>query len=472
MLVKRDAYSYLENAMPRASNDRACIVGAGPGGLALARAFKKLGIDFDVFERHSEVGGVWDLENPGTPMYDSAHFISSKTHSYFSDFPMPEHYPDYPSNRQIFAYMKSFADHFGLYEHITFNTEVVGSTFADDMWDVTLSSGETRKYRWMICVTGTTWHPKMPPWASQADVFDGEVRHANSFRHMDEFRGKRVLVVGAGNSGCDIACDASIAGDAAFISVRRGYHFIPKHIMGKPADVFGDEGPHMPMWLAQKVFGGLLRVLNGDIRRFGLPKPDHKIFESHPILNSQLLHYLGHGDLTAKGDVDRLDGKDVVFKDDSREVVDVVLCATGYEWKVPYVDPAAFSWKGDRPDNYLHMFSRTNPQLFGLGFTETNGGIYKLFDSMADLIGRTVLAQRDDAAEWQKLSTRIQKHTPDLSGGVKYVESDRHATYANLDALKREFEGLRKHMGWPALKDGYFNASASVNITPQFEAAE
>lgn len=435
--------------MTHAKNDRACIVGAGPGGLALARAFKGLGIEYDVIERHSEVGGIWDLENPGTPMYESAHFISSKTHSYFSDFPMPDHYPDYPSNQQIHAYMQSFAAQYGLYDRIMFDTEVTHSDFTDGMWSVTLSNSEVRPYRWLVCVSGTTWHPKLPNWATQTDNFEGEVRHANSFRHMDEFRDKNVLVVGAGNSGCDIACDAAIAGNRAFVSVRRGYHFIPKHIMGKPADVFGDDSPPMPMWLTQRVFGGLLRFLNGDLTRLGLPKPDHRIFESHPIVNVQLLHYLGHGNLIAKGDVDRLDGTDVVFKDGSREQIDTVLCATGYEWKVPYVDPAAFSWKGDRPDNYLHMFSRENPQLFALGFTETNGGIYKLFDGMADLIGRAIVGQRDDAASTTKLTTRMTEHVPDLSGGVSYVESDRHATYANIDALKREFKALRKHMGWP-----------------------
>ncbi|MEP3054272.1 hypothetical protein [Ascidiaceihabitans sp.] len=125
-------------------------------------------------------------------LYASAYFISSKIHSYFSDFPMPDYYPNYPSNRQIFDYMKNFARHYNLYDHITFNTEVTQTTFANDVWDVTLAHRETRQYRWMVCVSGTTWHPKMPAWASQTDAFDGEVRHANSFRHMDEFRGKRV----------------------------------------------------------------------------------------------------------------------------------------------------------------------------------------------------------------------------------------------------------------------------------------
>ncbi|MCR9122498.1 MAG: NAD(P)-binding domain-containing protein [Phyllobacteriaceae bacterium] len=449
----------------------ACIVGAGPGGLALARSFRRLGIAFDVFERHSEVGGIWDVENPGTPMYESAHFISSKTQSHFADFPMPEHYPDYPSNRQIFDYMKSFARTFDLYRHITFNTEVTTTEFKDDLWHITLSTGETRVYRWLVCVSGTTWHPKLPAWATKTDGFEGEVIHANAYRRSDMFLGRKVLIIGAGNSGCDIACDAAQAADAAYISVRRGYHFVPKHIFGKPADAFAAEGPNMPMWLAQRIFGAMLRVLNGDITRYGLPKPDHRVFESHPIINSQLLHYLSHGDIAAKGDVERLEGRHVVFRDGSREEIDLVVCATGYEWQVPYVARDQFSWNGDRPDNYLHMFSRVNPQLFGLGFTETNGGIYKLFDSMADLIGRNILAQRDDDDAWAKLRRRIEEHVPDLSGGVRYVASDRHATYANIDALKREYRALRKFMGWEELSPGCFERPDTPRAPLRMEAA-
>jgi len=443
--------------MSSKAENRACIVGAGPGGLALARAFKQLGIEFDVFERHSDVGGVWDASNPGSPMYKSAHFISSKTQSNYSDFPMPENYPDYPSNQQILAYMRSFAKEYNLYEHITFDTEVLDTSFENEMWTVNLSNGEQRTYRWLVCVTGTNWHPVLPDWASAP--FEGEVQHANSYRNNDEFKGKRVLIVGAGNSGCDIACDAAIAADEAFISVRRGYHFIPKYIMGKPADVFAHEGPHLPLWLTQKIFAGLLKFINGDLRKFGLPAPDHKIFESHPILNTQLLHYLGHGNILAKGDVERLEGPDVVFKDGSREQIDLVLCATGYEWKVPYVAPENFNWKGGRPDNYLHMFSASNKQLFALGFTETNGGIYKLFDDMADMIGRTILAQRDDPSQTSRLAERMLAHQPDLSGGVKYVESDRHATYANIDAMMSEFKKFRRHMDWPVIKKGYFKTA-------------
>ncbi|MDP1626665.1 NAD(P)/FAD-dependent oxidoreductase [Parvibaculum sp.] len=432
---------------------RVCVVGGGPAGLSLARTFLRHGIPFDIYERHSDVGGLWDQSNPGSPVYDSAHFISSKTQSHYHDFPMPDDYPDYPSNKQIHGYMQLFADAYGLREHIRFNTNVDKTELrADGTWDVTLSTGETKRYGSLVCANGTNWHPAMPDYPG---TFTGETRHAVTFRSMDEFRGKRVLVIGAGNSGCDIACDAAKGADAAFISLRRGYHFLPKHLFGIPADVFAHEGPHLPMWLTQRVFGVILRILNGDLTRLGLQKPDHRLFETHPILNTQLLHYLSHGDIKAKPDVARFEGKTVHFKDGTSEEIDLVLCATGYTWKVPYVDPALFSWKGNKPDLYMNLFSREHPSLYALGFMETNGGAYKLFDEMADLIARTIMARaKGDAA----LDALIATDRPDLSGGIKFVGSSRHATYVEIDAYRKQMTRIRKRFGWPALEDGCFEA--------------
>jgi len=269
--------------------DRVCIVGAGPAGLSAARAFRRLGIEYDQYERHSDVGGIWDLDNPGTPMYESAHFISSRTMSGFHDFPMPDWFPDYPSNRLILDYTRSFARAYGLYDGIRFGTSVDEVVPDGDGWSVRLSTGERRGYRAVVCATGVTWRPRMPVHPGN---FNGELRHAVTYRGIDEFRGKRVLIVGLGNSGADIACDAAASAAETYVSVRRGYHIIPKHIFGTPTDVFSEKGPKLPLVVERPVLTRMLRLLQGDLTRLGLPRPDHKLLESHPLLNSQLVHHL------------------------------------------------------------------------------------------------------------------------------------------------------------------------------------
>lgn len=431
-----------------------CIIGAGPAGLSIARALKLRGIAYEQFERHSDVGGLWDLANPGSPMYQSAHFISSRNTSGFFDFPMPSNYPDYPSNRQILAYTRSFARTFGLYDAIRFNTGVEHVDQDGDRWRVQLPGGETRQYQAVICATGVNWSPRLP---RHPGAFNGEIRHSVSYKTPDEFRGKRVLVIGAGNSGADIACDAAAHADAAFISVRRGYHFIPKHIFGVPADEFGEKGPQLPMWLERPLFGALLKMLVGNVTRWGLPKADHKLFESHPLLNTQLLHYLQHGDIRAKGDVAGFDGDEVVFKDGSRERIDLVLYATGYDMKIPYLDETYFDWAGGRPQMYLTAFNRKHRNLFGVGYLEINSSAYTLFDRISHMVAQYLADQQDQPQRAAAFEQLIREDHPVLSGPLKMVDSDRHKGYLDAATYKRYIEKLRRRMGWPQLTPGYYD---------------
>ena len=433
---------------------RVCVVGAGPAGLSLSRAFLAQGVPFDVYERHRDVGGLWDQSNPGSPVYDSAHFISSKTQSYFHDFPMPEDYPDYPSHAQVLAYLRAFADAYRLREHIRFDAGVTSAVPEGAGWKVTLSGGEVRSYASLVCANGTNWHPTMPTYPG---VFAGEIRHTQTYRSPEELRGKRVLIIGAGNSGADIACDAARTAAKAFLSVRRGYHFIPKHIFGKPADVFAAESPRMPRWLEQRVFGALLRLLNGDVRRLGLPKPDHRIFETHPILNTQVLHYLAHGDLSAMPDVERFAGRTVTFKNGATEEIDLVLCATGYAWSIPYVPPEEFRWKGQRPDLYLAIFSRENPRLYVMGYLETNNGAYRMFDDMADLLARTIAARAEGGEAAKAVDALITTDQPDLTGGIHFIATDRHATYVDGVTYRKQLKRVRRRLGWPELSPGCYD---------------
>ncbi|HEX7912081.1 MAG TPA: NAD(P)-binding domain-containing protein [Paraburkholderia sp.] len=423
-----------------------CIIGAGPGGLAAARALKSKGLPYDHFERHSDVGGIWDIENPGSPMYESAHFISSRDLSSFLGFPMPAHYADYPSSRQILEYVRSFAEAYGLYENIAFRTSVEGlKKDAAGHWLVQFSDGSIRRYVAVICSTGSQWDPSMPAFQGN---FTGQLRHSVSYKSAQEFRGKRVLIVGAGNSGADIACDAASNANKAFISMRRGYYFVPKHMFGVPADVISEKGPHLPMWLARPVFGAILRIFNGDLTRLGLPKPDHRLFDSHPLLNSQLLHHLQHGNIAVKPDISHFDGDAVVFKDGSREYVDLVLCATGYKTTVPFAAEYFTLSGGTRPDLYLSIFSREHRNLFGTGFLETNSAAYKFFDTQAFLVGSYLQAQQRGHASAAVFDQLIQNDRPDLTGGLRMVGSGRHETYVDAHALRAYLTKVRKRIGW------------------------
>ena len=422
------------------------VVGAGPSGLMLARRLRQTSAAFQVYERNADVGGIWDIDASGSPVYETAHFISSRSMSGIPGFPMPDHYPDYPNHQQLLDYIRAFADEFDLRGSVRFNTAVNRAALTPDgLWELQLGTGETQLCRYLICANGVTWEPHFVSWPGQ---FNGEVRHSVTYRSPGEFAGKRVLVVGAGNSGADIACDASVSADQAFLSVRRGYHFIPKFIIGKPSDVFAEEGLKLPHWLEIRVFQVLLRMVNGDLRRYGLPKPDHKLFESHPLMNSQILHYLGHGDCIAKPDVERFDGHEVVFADGSREQIDVVIAATGYQHSIPFLDDGVLEIRGGRPVLYLGMFARSCPNLAALGFIEFASAAYDNFDKMAELIVADATAPEGSTVA-QTFRDLKSNHNPDLRGGRRYIDTDRHANYVEVKTYLKLLDKVKKKIGLP-----------------------
>lgn len=416
--------------------------------------FRAYDVEFDQFERHSDVGGLWDIDNPGTPMYESAHFISSRDLSGFYDFPMPKSFGDYPTRLQVLQYTRDFADAFDLRENIEFSTAIDSVVADGDTWIVTPEGQRPRRYRAVVCATGTNWFPNLP---RHSGPFDGEIRHSVGYRSPREFDGKRVLIVGLGNSGADISCDAAQNADAAFISVRRGYHILPKHILGVPADEFEENGPSVPRWLERAVVGTLLRVMVGDVTRWGLPKPDHKLFESHPLLNSQLLHHLQHGDITAKPDISKFDGSEVVFTDGTREKIDLVMYATGYRHHIPYVPEEYFQWRNDRPQQYLTAFSRGRRNLITLGFLEVNSSAYTLFDQISNIVAQYLSDEVRTPQRAARLEDLIATDHPDLSGGLALVKSDRHTGYLDANTFKKYLAAVRSKVGLDDLRPHMFD---------------
>ena len=435
---------------------RYCLVGAGPSGMIMARSLIKEGVPFDWFERNPDFGGIWDIDHHGSPMYESAHFISSRYTSGFYGAPMPDSFPDYPSWRQIRDYIRDVARRFGLYRYVTFDTEVRrADPQPDDRWLVTLGDGTQREYDGLICAPGVTWHPNQVDLPG-SDVFAGTIRHSVDFRDGLELRGKRVLIVGAGNSGVDIASDAARHADEAYLSVRRGYRFIPKHIGGLPVDAVlsGAIDPPPGISLSNDA-NALIDALVGDLTRFGLPAPDHDALASHPIVNSQVLHHLAHGDLVAKPDVERLTETGVIFIDGTQVKVDEIILATGYEYRLPFLDPEFLTWKQGHPQLYLNVFSRELDSLYVLGFIEFADAAYKRFDEMAQLVMIDIHA-RETGARKAELSGLKRNDKPDLRGGMTYIDSPRHANYVERSTYVNYLAAFRERFGWPDLDDNSY----------------
>lgn len=416
------------------------IIGAGPAGMAAGAALGARDLPFEIVDAGRTFGGIWDLDRDRTPMYETAHFISSRTRSALPGHPMPRDYPDYPRHDKVLEYLQGYAARHGLERHATFGVEVVEAEPVEGGggWRVRLSNGEERGYGALCVATGATWHPRVPEYPG---TFEGEAWHAFEYRGPGDFRGRRVLIVGGGNSGCDLACDAASVAERAYISLRRGYRFVPKYVFGKPADVFAHEGPPLPAWLERRLFTFLIdRVLVGDVTRYGLQRPDHPLLASHPVMNTRILHHLGHGDLEARPDVARFEGARARFTDGSEAEVDLVVWATGYERAYPFLPASLVDARGGRPDLYLNVFDRGRGDLFFLGLFETDGAAYPLLGLQAELVAEYLDACRHDVERARRFERRRARERPDLRGGRRYVDSPRHAYYVQADAYRRLLE--------------------------------
>jgi cation diffusion facilitator CzcD-associated flavoprotein CzcO len=456
-------------------------------------------------EREDDIGGNWYYGAASSRVYASTHLVSSKRLTEYSDFPMPQEWAEYPSHRQTLEYLREYARHFGLYECIEFGTAVewiepitnppssgslplagragegVGSGYTlqsplpgashglphlrsvatgdrarlvpprqgegtggsslSNGWRVKLTSGEERLYRGVVIANGHNWDPRWPDYPGE---FHGEAIHSASYKTPDVLRGKRVLVVGGGNSGCDIACEAAVHARRALLSTRRSYHILPKFFRGKPIDQCNEllMWLRLPLW-ARRLTGAVVnQLVLGPAWRTGVPKPDHRLFESHPILNSQLHHHVGHGRLQLRPDVEELAGNRVRFVDGREEEIDLIIYATGYHVTFPFIDNRYLNWHDGAPRLFLNVFHPQRDDLFCIGLIQPDSGQFGLVDCQAQLVARylTALKGKRPRGDWfRKLKRR---GAPDLGNGVRYLNSPRHTLEVEHYSYRRRLKTL------------------------------
>ncbi len=427
--------------MPESTAEKFCILGAGTSGLAAAKNFLQEGIPFDCLEREDNIGGNWYYGKPGSSVYQSTHLISSKRQTEYTDFPMPEHFPEYPNQRLVWEYLCDYAQTFGLLDHIQFDATVSRVEPIEEGWQVSLAGGEQRTYRGLVIANGHNWAPRWPDYRGD---FSGRVIHSAEYKTPDLFQGRRVLVVGGGNSGCDIAVEAAIHAQRAIHSVRRGYHYLPKFFKGKPIDQCGEWmlALRLPLWLRRMSAALAIRWVLGPAELAGLTRPDHKLFESHPIINSQIHHHVGHGSLLVRPDIVELRGDRVRFVDDSEEPVDVIIYATGYHIRFPFIDEQYLNWQDGGPGLFLNIFHPQRHNLFCLGLIQPDSGQWGLVDYQAQLVAR-VIRQREEGKPKATWFDRLkQSEQPSLSGGIRYLNTARHRLEVEHFSYRRRLRKL------------------------------
>lgn len=437
---------------PTPSTQRTCIIGAGSSGIATAKVLTERGLPFDCFELSDRVGGNWVYQNKNgmSACYRGLSINTSKGRMAYSDFPMPDAYPDFPNHRQIAAYFDSYLDHFGVREHIHFETSVEHVERREDgHFDVTvkhLPSGaeETKRYTHLAVANGHHWKPRFPdpPFPGH---FDGLTMHAHAYDEPSIFEGKNVVVLGMGNSAMDIAVEASYTAKSVTLCSRRGAWIVPKYWLGRPLDTLFTD-PRVPFRVRRKVGETILNQSVGDLRKYGLPAPDHRFGSAHPTISSRILDRLSHGAITYKPNIESLEGDRIRFIDGSEQAAEVLVYCTGYHVSFPFFDTSFVT----AHENDLPLFRRVvHPaiaNLFFIGLLQPLGAIMPLAEAQSSWVA-DMLEGRYTLPDTAAMQADIERERSEMF--TRYVPSARHTMQVDFDeyllALRKERErGARR----------------------------
>ncbi len=422
---------------------KVCVIGAGPSGITAAKNLKDEGMDVVVYDLGTEVGGNWVFtEEVGhSSVFETTHIISSRTLSEYADFPMPASYPDYPSHRHLAAYFQDYAKNFNLYPLIHFRTLVKNcERLPDGKWKVTVEKdGEVSAdlFDAIAVCNGHHWQPRMPQYPGS---FEGEFIHSHEVKRFSRFAGKRVLVIGGGNSACDVAVESSRVATSVDMSWRRGYWIAPKFMMGKPADVFSTKIHWLPRFLWQKLSAWSLYFRNGKNSDYGLPEPDGPLGSHHPTINEDLFFTIRHGKIKPRADIAALEGHEVHFKDGSKGVYDIIVACTGYVIAHPFFDKTLIDYSEGEVPLWLRMMHPEMDNIYFIGLFQPLGCIWPGSELQSKIMARELAGKWKRPSDIKKRIGEELKH-PDF----RQINTPRHTITVDFHRFRKRLLAQLPH---------------------------
>lgn len=395
-----------------AAQKRVCVVGAGPSGLTAAKTLLGAGLAVDCFESSPAIGGHWVIDNPNgrSSAYRSLRTNTTKKMSRFSDFEMPADWPSFIGHAQMRTWLESYVDRFGFRGAIQTETTVTQAAALDGGgWSVTVAdargAARTERYDALVAATGSYWDKRTPVWPG---AFSGAILHAQDYRDPTtpfDTRGKHVVVVGIGNTGCELACEIAAAGaGGVYLSARTGTWILPKTIGGAsssdaapmthPTDAAIFPFSVLPRSVRGRLYSSIARsrvrkMMTARMETFmrhGLPAPPDHPLSKRPTVSDDLLPALDSGAVIAKPAIERLDGDSVVFADGTRVRADLVLCATGYRLTYPYLDASVADTGDDDLTLFMGTMAPAREDLFFVGVSRPTGSFWPIAEAQAGFI--------------------------------------------------------------------------------------
>lgn len=414
------------------------VIGAGPSGLTSIKACLDEGLVPTCFETSDDMGGLWRFKEVSEPnrasIYRSLTINSSKEMMCFSDFPIPADYPNYMHHSRILKYLRLYAEHFKLLQHIRFQTTVRRVEQSPDFslsgqWEVVTANRDGQEERHVfdsvIVCSGHYTLPHMPLQDFPGiETFEGKYFHSWDYKGPEDLLGKRVVVVGIGNSGSDIAVESSRVADQVYLSTRRGAWVIRQvSDNGLPVDMkyntrflnmlFQLLPVNVFNWFGEKKLNDMY-----DHTMYAL-KPSHRLFSQIPVVNDDLPLRILAGSVVVKTNVKEFRGSSVIFEDGTKvDKVDVVVFATGYSYDFPFLPQNVLHTSGHRVGLYKHVFPPTleHATLAMVGFIHGLG---------------SVIPQAEMQARWASQVLKGHKKLPSNQAMLKSVENDTKAMDKN-----------------------------------------